>query len=91
MVDQDEQIDTSRCPLCREDNGCASLKGYAEQCWCMSVKVPRAALQQVPQELQGISCICQSCATRYGSEVEAHSALGSSEAFFDAAPKESGR
>ncbi len=90
-MDQDEQIDTSRCPLCSEDNRCANLKGNAEQCWCMNVKVPREALQQVPQELQGISCICQSCATRYGSEVEAHSALSSPEAFFDAAPKESGR
>jgi len=79
-------IDTTRCPLCHEANRCASAAGDAARCWCMSAEIPKQALQLVPDELKGRSCICQACATRHGSKAYS-SAEVSTALFVDAAAK----
>ena len=54
--------DTSVCPLCGQPNQCAIAAGRpAESCWCMSEPVSRDALERLPDEQRGQSCICPAC------------------------------
>ncbi len=56
-------LDASHCPLCQQDNRCdvASAQG----CWCSLEKVPKALIQQVPDDKKGQSCICQTCIKKF--------------------------
>jgi hypothetical protein len=59
----------SRCPLCGENNGCAVQAGNDPAgCWCMSARIPKALLEQVPPAQRGKACVCQSCVEAYKSK-----------------------
>lgn len=50
------------CPLCGRPNHCAIIQGKDPYtCWCMTARIPRELREQVPLELRGKACICQSC------------------------------
>jgi len=54
------------CPICGESNGCAFNSGDDPlKCWCMTEKVPKGLLKQIPDELRGKSCVCQKCVKEY--------------------------
>jgi hypothetical protein len=60
-------IDTTRCPLCGEQNRCgmeiARETGEPQPpCWCMATDFRNAPLAAVPQEMRGKACICARCA-----------------------------
>jgi len=56
--------DTSKCPLCGQENECAMAKGDSpESCWCMTASMDPKALASIPAEVQGKVCICQRCAS----------------------------
>jgi hypothetical protein len=57
------KFDVSHCPLCQQSNLCevTSLQG----CWCTKEKVPKALIQQVPDESKGKTCICQACIKKF--------------------------
>lgn len=55
--------ETRTCPICGQDNGCMLSK----DCWCYSVKVPRALLDTLPEDKKGVACICKSCVDKYKS------------------------
>jgi hypothetical protein len=55
--------DTSKCPLCGEQNQCAIAAGKRhESCWCMSATMDPKALAAIPVEAHGKVCICPRCA-----------------------------
>jgi len=56
----------SVCPLCGQENQCAMATGYKPGgdlpvCWCASVEIPLAVLQQIPPGVTNAACICRSC------------------------------
>ncbi len=54
------------CPICKEENKCASVLGTdVSKCWCMTTKIPKGLLAQIPDEKRGQSCVCKSCVDRY--------------------------
>lgn len=56
-------LDTSLCPLCGQANQCAISAGLPpESCWCMQTPVSKEALNRLPAETRGQSCICPLCA-----------------------------
>ena len=66
------QFATDRCPICGGDNECgvaAANKhaathcsdGAKATCWCFDVQIPDAALQRIPKEAVGHTCICRRC------------------------------
>lgn len=55
--------DDKFCPLCEQENRC-EVKSQ-QGCWCMNTQVPAALLAKVPDNLKGISCVCNSCIARY--------------------------
>ncbi|WP_437782112.1 cysteine-rich CWC family protein [Sorangium sp. So ce1097] len=55
-------VDPSRCPLCGEANACGVAEG-ATSCWCFETSIPAKVLERVPQEAQGVACVCRACAT----------------------------
>ena len=55
--------DTTKCPLCGQDNQCAVAAGRdPETCWCMSTTIDPEQLAAIPSEAQGKVCICSACA-----------------------------
>jgi hypothetical protein len=59
-------VDTSRCPLCGGENGCAiALKeatGEAQPgCWCFSVSFSADLLARLPADMLNAACICARC------------------------------
>ena len=61
-------VDQSMCPLCGGPNECsteiAKKTGEPEQpCWCRDVTFTAELLATVPEEAQGVACVCRSCAT----------------------------
>ncbi len=57
------------CPICKKPNGCAMTAGEDPyKCWCMTEKVPKGLLGQIPEELRGQSCVCRSCVLKYKEE-----------------------
>ena len=38
-----------------------------QPCWCTHVDFSRELLARIPQELQGLSCICARCARQDGA------------------------
>ncbi|MCK8060143.1 MULTISPECIES: cysteine-rich CWC family protein [unclassified Fusibacter] len=59
------------CPICGKENGCAFMTGEdPKSCWCMTIKVPKGLLEQIPPEKRGESCVCRSCVTAYKKEHE---------------------
>jgi hypothetical protein len=58
-----ESPDPSRCPLCGVPNGCAKVAGAdAAACWCMSVEIAPAVLEQIPEAARDRACVCAACA-----------------------------
>ena len=55
------QVDQSICPVCGESNACGMSQGKAE-CWCMSVPIPKGALDRIPAQAKDVACICARCA-----------------------------
>lgn len=55
------EVDPSRCPVCGESNACGMLQGKSK-CWCMSVEIPQAALDRIPEAAKNVACICSRCA-----------------------------
>jgi len=47
------------CPICKQGNQCKMDEG--NRCWCMTVKVPKQLIEQLPKEAQGTQCICKNC------------------------------
>ncbi|MCY7318135.1 MAG: cysteine-rich CWC family protein [Ramlibacter sp.] len=65
-------LDRSVCPVCGEPNLCAleiqRATGLQPQaCWCTHVDFSRDLLARIPQEQQGLSCICARCARQDGA------------------------
>ena len=61
-----DKNDGSICPLCQQKNRCG-VKA-ASRCWCMNTQVPEALLAEIPEDLKGISCVCNACIERYWIE-----------------------
>ena len=59
--------DPALCPLCARDNNCqlCSSTAYKGQCWCVSVKFPKALLQRVPPEARNRACLCRDCVMEF--------------------------
>jgi hypothetical protein len=52
-----------RCPVCGQLNECAMTAGQeVESCWCFSAQIPAEALERIPEESRGQSCLCPRCA-----------------------------
>ena len=47
------------CPICKQSNQCKIEEGH--RCWCMTVQVPKQLIEQLPEEVQGVQCICKNC------------------------------
>ena len=56
---------TNVCPICQQDNHCDVQN--AQQCWCMTVTIPKELIVQLPKELQGEQCICKQCIMNYNN------------------------
>lgn len=54
------KIDPSRCPLCDEPNDCALCRGKGN-CWCFASRVREEVLKAIPEEYQGLACVCRKC------------------------------
>ena len=57
------EINPAICPLCTKANKCGLVDG-GNTCWCFSTSLAPPALERVPVEQQGLSCICRECGTR---------------------------
>ena len=58
-----------RCPVCGQLNDCAMNAGQeVESCWCFSVQIPAEALERIPEESRGVSCLCPRCAAGLAPE-----------------------
>jgi hypothetical protein len=66
-------VDASCCPLCDGDNDCqlCTSAAYKGPCWCMSMQVPEALLERVPQDLRRRACICRPCIEAFHNEPKA--------------------
>lgn len=63
-------IEKGKCPICGKNNGCAFMTGAdPKSCWCMTTKVPKDLLSNIPDEHRNISCICRSCVQNYEKKV----------------------
>jgi len=51
------------CPLCGAPNNCGAAAGK-DECWCFSAALSPRILEQIPQNLRGSVCVCQTCAQR---------------------------
>ncbi|MEK4699406.1 cysteine-rich CWC family protein [Solibacillus sp. FSL R7-0668] len=56
-------ISEKQCPICQGNNACNVAD--AQNCWCMTAKIPQLVKDQVPTELKGKSCICAACVEKY--------------------------
>lgn len=59
-------LDTSRCPLCGGENGCAIARkqttGQAQPpCWCVSASFSADLLARLPADMLNAACICARC------------------------------
>ncbi len=56
-------VDTSRCPLCGNENHCAMAPGADPEapCWCSVERFPQELLDRVPEEMRNMACICAAC------------------------------
>jgi hypothetical protein len=59
-------LDTSRCPLCGGENGCAIARkeatGEAQPtCWCVSASFSADLLARLPADMLNAACICARC------------------------------
>lgn len=61
-------LDESLCPLCGADNSCMADAG--PDCWCVAYEVPDRMLRLVPQEKNGIVCICRNCIESFRDDPE---------------------
>lgn len=68
-------MDESLCPICQQSNQCGNLNrtqssGQTFDCWCLHSKVPSAAIDLLPPDQRGKSCICQSCSEAFTRDPE---------------------
>ncbi|WP_417552175.1 cysteine-rich CWC family protein [Marinomonas fungiae] len=57
-------IDSTRCPLCGENNQCAVTLGQdPSTCWCHQpdIVIDKVLLSKIPSVAQGKACICKQC------------------------------
>ena len=60
-------IDTTRCPLCGEENRCAMETARETgqpqpPCWCMAADFRKAPFGALPPASRGKACMCARCA-----------------------------
>ncbi|XQW85195.1 cysteine-rich CWC family protein [Thalassotalea piscium] len=67
MNENTELVDDTICPICQNKNLCQAHQ--AETCWCHTSKVPQDLIANVPTQLQGKSCICQTCIEQFNFEL----------------------
>ncbi|MBE9539648.1 MAG: cysteine-rich CWC family protein [Proteobacteria bacterium] len=61
------QNSKQQCPLCGEANICAISTGKTiEECWCHSVSISDARLNDIPQPDKFQRCLCRACAEKTG-------------------------
>ncbi len=63
-------IDSTRCPLCQQDNLCAMEMAKAtgkepERCWCVDMAFTPELLAKVPLAAKDKACVCQACAAQF--------------------------
>ncbi len=66
IADQNETmtpIGPSLCPVCGVSNQCAAEQGEVT-CWCHSIEVDPRLIEDLPPELQDVSCLCSFCASK---------------------------
>ena len=61
----DRPIDALACPICGNPNACAATATgtFDAPCWCQSVTISADVLARVPDDTQGLACVCRQCAT----------------------------
>lgn len=57
------KVNESICPLCKQANRCDVQS--PQGCWCMNTQVPAELLAKVPDELKGVTCVCNVCIANY--------------------------
>lgn len=64
-----QDVNTTACPFCQQNNQCAaeSEKG----CWCNKIKVPSELVELVPVKLKKKSCICSACVALFHHDPKA--------------------
>jgi hypothetical protein len=68
-ADSSTSSGTERCPVCGQLNDCAMNAGQeVESCWCFSASIPAEALERIPEESRGLSCLCPRCAAGLAPE-----------------------
>jgi hypothetical protein len=74
------------CPLCHQPNHCqlCNPASYKGPCWCFSVEVPPALLEQVPPALKNRACICRACITAFNQKKTAAPRVRAGDFYFDA-------
>lgn len=50
---------SEQCPLCSGKNQCAV--NAPEGCWCTKIKIPNELIKSLPENKQGVACICEQC------------------------------
>ncbi|WP_350226383.1 cysteine-rich CWC family protein [Thalassotalea sediminis] len=55
------------CPLCQRENRCGINNETA--CWCLTAKVPKALIRQLPTSKQGKACICAKCIAAFNTNL----------------------
>ena len=66
-------IDTTRCPLCGEENRCAMETARETgqpqpPCWCMAADFGKAPFGALPPASRGKACMCARCAAGVAAE-----------------------
>ncbi len=63
-------IEKGKCPICGKTNQCAITLGEEPStCWCMTTKIPKDLLNNIPDEYRNISCVCKECVKNYVKKV----------------------
>ncbi|WP_240842088.1 cysteine-rich CWC family protein [Acidaminobacter sp. JC074] len=63
-------IEKGKCPICGKTNQCAITLGEEPStCWCMTTKVPKDLVSNIPDEFRNISCVCRECVKNYNKKV----------------------
>lgn len=57
-------LDPTRCPLCGQSNQCTQADPATAQrpCWCFGAAIERALLDNLPESVRDLTCLCPNCA-----------------------------
>lgn len=57
-------LSPQHCPRCGQLNQCAQAGASTsvEHCWCFDLSIAPAALDSLPAEARGRTCLCPRCA-----------------------------